>query len=127
MLYVLDTTTIIDLAKGFAPTVAWIKQRSDAGDDLCTCPITIAEFYAGLPAHEYPAWDAFFSAMLFLPISYDAARQAGRWRARFRAQGVQLTTSDTLVAAIAAEAGATVVTSNIRHYPMPVDVVDPRA
>ena len=127
MLYLLDTTALIDLSKGFERTTRWLKQRSDAGDDLGVCPITVAEFYAGLPAHEYSTWDAFFSSLVFVPISYDAALQAGKWRASFKAQGIQLSTSDTLVAAVAAEAGATVVTSNLRHYPMQVGIVDPRS
>ena len=126
MLYLLDTTALIDLSKGVVPTTSWIKQRSDAGDDLSACPITIAEFYTGLSEREYPDWDEFFSTLIFLPISYEAAIQAGKWRARFRAQGIQLSTSDTLVAAVAAEVGVTVVTSNVRHYPMQVAVIDPR-
>jgi len=115
MLYLLDTTALIDLSKGFEATTIWIKQHSDAGDDFGVCPITIAEFYTGLTPLEYSAWDQFFTTLVFCPISYEASVRAGKWRSQFRGQGVHLSTTDTLVAAVADELGAAVVTSNLRH------------
>jgi predicted nucleic acid-binding protein len=125
-LHLLDTSAVIDLSKGFEPTSTWIQQQSEAGEELGICPITIAEFCAGLSPHQYEQWDEFFAALTFCPISFAASVQAGRWRSGFRARGIQLSTTDTLVAAVAADVGAIVVTSNIKHYPMPVRVVDPR-
>ena len=126
-LHLLDTSALIDLSKGFEPTTTWLKQQSDAGEELGTCPITITEFYSGLKAAESPRWDAFFASLTFCPISFDASIQAGKWRASFRAQGGQLSTTDTLIAAVAVEIGAVVVTSNTKHYPMPLRLIDPRA
>jgi predicted nucleic acid-binding protein len=108
------------------PTLSWLNRQSDAGDEFGICPITITEFYAGLSPEQYLPWDAFFAALTFCPISYDASIQAGQWRSSFRARGIQLSTTDTLVAAAAADAGAIVVTSNVKHYPMPVRLLDPR-
>ncbi len=126
-LYLVDTTALIDLSKGFEPTASWIRERPEAGDDLGICPITVAEFYAGLSPNQYPDWDEFFASLVFCPISYAASIQAGKWRSSFRVQGIQLSTTDTLIAAVASEAGAIVVTSNIKHYPMKVRLIDPRA
>jgi predicted nucleic acid-binding protein len=125
-LLLMDTTAIIDVSKRFGPTTDWLMRRSDDGDDLGVCPITVAEFYAGLGLAEHAAWDRFFAAMTFCPISLAASMQAGAWRAAFRIRGVQLTITDTLVAAVAAERDAIVVTSNMKHYPMGVRLVDPR-
>ena len=126
-LYLLDTTALIDLSKSFEPTTSFIKQLSAAGEDLGVSPITIAEFYAGLIPRHYPDWDEFFASLTFCPISYEASMQAGKWRSSFRAQGVQLSTTDTLVAAVAAEVGAVILTSNVKHYPMQVRLLDPRS
>jgi predicted nucleic acid-binding protein len=126
-LQLLDTSALIDLSKGFEPTTSWLKQQSTAGEELGICPITITEFYSGLRAAEYPQWDAFFASLTFCPISLEASIQAGKWRSSFRAQGVQLSTTDTLIAAVAIEIGAVVITSNTKHYPMQVSLTDPRA
>jgi len=126
-LYLLDTTALIDLSKGFEPTTSFIKQLSAAGDDLGVNPITIAEFYAGLTPRQYADWDELFASLTFCAISFDASIQAGKWRASFRARGIQLSTTDTLVAAVAAELGAIVLTSNVRHYPMQIRLLDPRS
>ena len=125
-LLILDTTALIDLSKGFEPSASWIQKQSDEGEELGICPITIAEFYAGLKQPQWSDWDAFFRTLTFCPISYAASVQAGQWRATFRARGVQLSTTDTLVAAVADDLGGIVVSSNIKHYPMPVRLTDPR-
>jgi predicted nucleic acid-binding protein len=126
-LHLLDTTALIDLSKGFEPTTSWIRGQSDSGEEFGVCPITIAEFYAGLTANQWPEWDELFAVLTFCPISYDASVQAGKWRSQFKSRGIQLSTTDTLVAAVAADIGAIVVASNVKHYPMPVRLVDPRS
>ena len=124
--YLLDTTAIVDFSKGFQPTTSRIRHLLAAGEDLRVCPITVTEFYAGLAPAFRPDWDEFFAALTFWPISYGASVQAGTWRYAFARQGVQLTTADTLVAAVAQEASAVVLTSNARDYPMGIALVDPR-
>ncbi len=126
-LYLLDTTALIDLSKSVEPTTGFIRQLSAAGEDLGVNPISIAEFYAGLTPGEHPDWDEFFASLTFYPISYEASIQAGKWRASFRTRGIQLSTTDTLIAAVASEVGAIVLTSNVKHFPMQVRVLDPRA
>ena len=126
-LFLADTTALIDLSKSFEPTSSFIKQLSAAGEDLGVSPITIAEFYAGLTPRQYADWDEFFASLTFCPISFEASIQAGKWRSSYRAQGIQLSTADTLIAAVAAALGAVVLTSNVKHYPMQVRLLDPRA
>jgi len=79
-LYLVDTTALIDLSKGFEPTTTWLQRRPEAGDDLGICPITIAEFYAGLSPVQYPDWDDFFASLIFCPITFEDSIQAGTWR-----------------------------------------------
>lgn len=125
-LHLLDTTALIDLSKGFEPTTTWIREQSDAGEEFGICPITIAEFFMGLKADQHAEWEELFASLTFCPIGYEASIQAGKWRSDFRSRGVHLSTSDTLVAAVAADLGAIVVTSNIKHFPTAVRLIDPR-
>ena len=90
----------------------------DAGDELGVCPINIAEFYSGLDTNHYARWDAFFHDLKLWPISGRAARQAGSWRFHFKQQGITLATADVLIAAVAQEQRAIIVTDNTKDYPM---------
>lgn len=91
----------------------------DTGDEVGVCPIDVAEFYFGLPSDTHPVWDEFFSALTYWTISRQAAMQAGRYRYEFARKGQSLTTTDALVAAVAQEHHAVVVTDNVKAYPMP--------
>ena len=68
-------------------------------------PINGAEFYDGLGQAELAVWDQFFAALRYWPISRAAAHQAGQWRYQFARAGRPLSTSDTLIAAVASEQG----------------------
>jgi predicted nucleic acid-binding protein len=63
--------------------------------------------------------EALLSSMQVLPTSMRAARQAGIWRYDFARQGQQLASTDCLIAAIAHEQRAILITGNLREYPMP--------
>ena len=117
--YLLDTTALIDFSKGQEPARSRILGWIQGGDDLAICDVVAAEFYSGVPVTERSRWDAFLGALQYWPITWVAARQAGLWRYDFARRGIALSTADTLVAAIAREQHAVLVTDNPRHYPMP--------
>jgi predicted nucleic acid-binding protein len=87
------------------------------------CPINVAEFYAGIDAQHRPVRDLFFASLHYWSISQRAAIQAGQWRYQFARQGVQLPTTDTLVAAVADEQQAIIITGNVKDYPMGVQLL----
>jgi predicted nucleic acid-binding protein len=117
--YLLDTTALVDFSKNWEPARTRILRMIQQGDDLGVCPINVAEFYAGLEPGERELWDEFFEALAYWSISREAARRAGVWRYEYARRGQTLTTADTLIAAVAVEQGAIVLTNNVRHYPMP--------
>ena len=117
--YLLDTSALIDFAKGYEPAHATLVQLVEAGDELGVCPVNLAEFYAGLEPSQYPLWDEFFAALGYWPISPGSARQAGVWRYSYARQGTPLSTADTLIAAVALEQAAVLITGNVKDYPMP--------
>ncbi|MHB8578104.1 MAG: PIN domain-containing protein [Dehalococcoidia bacterium] len=61
----------------------------------------------------------------FLQTTPEAAELAGDWRYRHRQQGIQISTTDALIAATAFVHRAHVVTANPRDYPMPEITVVP--
>jgi tRNA(fMet)-specific endonuclease VapC len=116
--YLLDTDALISFSKGKEPALSFIKKAIAAGDELGVSPVTVAEFYAGLPAETDATWDEFFDAVEYWTVSREAAKQAGAWRYQFARKGRRLSTTDLLTAAVAAERDAILVTSNVKDFPM---------
>jgi predicted nucleic acid-binding protein len=118
-LYLLDSDAVIDYLNRFPPTLLLLRSLNDGGETLCTCDVVLAEVYAGLqPAGEKPASE-FLPTLRFLTSSAVAAEQAGRWRYAFNRQGRPLPLTDALIAATALTHRATIVTGNVRDFPMP--------
>jgi predicted nucleic acid-binding protein len=117
--FLLDTDILIDFSKGREPAFSFVHRAIAHRDDLGVTPINVAEFYAGLRPEDIPTWDAFFEPLEFWPLSREAAKQAGRWRYDFARRGQSLPTTDTLVAAVALQHRAVIVTNNVADYPMP--------
>lgn len=116
--YLLDTTVLIDHLRGQPKTVELMTTLARLGHDLGVCCINIAELYSGLDGEEQGQADKLINSLIYYEISRDVAKLAGGYRFRFARKGIALTTSDTLVAAAAVSNGATLVTANVKDYPM---------
>ena len=117
--YLLDADMLIDFSKGWQPTTARLLGLVDAGDVLAVCDITLAEFYAGEAPGTKPKIDEFIRQLAFWTASPDAAILAGDTRRQYKLQGKSISTTDAIIAAIALEHGATVLTGNMAHFPQP--------
>ena len=89
-----------------------------AGDRLGVCAINVSEFFAGLPVPDRPVWNEFFASLTYWDITEQSARIAGLYRYELSRAGTTLTTTDAPVAAVALQEHATLLTSNIKHYPI---------
>ena len=96
-----------------------------AGDATLISTVSMAEILAGAKPDEREATERLLSVLEKIPVSESIARYAGDFlRAYQRNHGLEL--GDALVAATALDAGATLFTRNVRHYPMPqIEVVPP--
>jgi len=110
--YLLDTTLIADHANGFAPAVALLGRLYAEGGDLFTCDVVTCEALSGGTDEHLRAVRRLLEPLEYVATSPEAARWAGNSRlARHRAGG-KLGLGDSLIAGIAAELGAAVVTRN---------------
>ena len=116
--YLLDTTTLIDFSKGQEPVRSRLLAMLEAGHTLALCAVNLTEFYAGVPPEQRVQWDEFFSGLPYWDITREAATHAGGIRYEFARRGITLSTQDTLIAAVALERGAVIVTDNVKDYPM---------
>jgi len=116
--YVLDTTVLIDVLAGKARAVSLVKELSLEREKLCTCCICVAELYSGLSAPATRVADQLINSLAYLNVTADEARLAGSMRYQYARRGVALSTTDTIVAAVAIANDATLVTANVRDFPM---------
>jgi predicted nucleic acid-binding protein len=116
--YLLDTSVLIDFSKGWEPARSRIAELIAGGDEIGVSAINVAEFFAGLPTDKRADWDAFFGALDYWEISRGAATRAGIYRYAFARAGQTITTADALIAAVAWERAAVLITRNAKDFPM---------
>jgi predicted nucleic acid-binding protein len=117
--HLVDTDALIDYSKGREPTVTRIRELLDQGDELGLCAINVAEFLTGIAPADREYWHTVLATMTYWPISFAAGARAGAWRKDLALQGRTMPLADALIAAVAVEQGATLVTRNAKDYRMP--------
>jgi predicted nucleic acid-binding protein len=123
--YLLDTDAVIDHLLGMPTTRALVQWLHSDGHTLCVRDVVIAEVHAGLLPRHREAAQTLLAACTFLPADAVMAQQAGNWRYAWARQGVQISTTDALVAATAHAHGAIIITGNVKDYPMPELTIHP--
>jgi predicted nucleic acid-binding protein len=117
--FLLDTDAIVDYINQRPEVMSLLRRLTSQGETLCVCTVVLTEIYSGIGERPEPRASELLAISEYLPASEAIARQAGAWRYAYARRGFQLSTTDTLVAATAAAYGATVITANVRDYPMP--------
>ncbi len=120
----LDTSVVIDHLRGRPDAAAYLATLADRP---FTSVVVVAELYAGVrDGSERVQLDRFLSGLDVLPLTLRTAVQGGLFRRQYgRSHNVGL--DDALIAATVAEANATLVTLNRKHFPMLADVHVPYA
>jgi predicted nucleic acid-binding protein len=110
-----DTDVLIDVLRGHAEAVAWIRPLTRR---IALSAITVAELYAGVKGRaEKQLLEDLVGLFSVLPVTTDIAKQGGVYRQQFRpSHGTGL--ADALIAATAVAHGARLVTLNTKHFPM---------
>jgi hypothetical protein len=117
--FLLDTNIIVDLLRRKPDTRLLIERLLDQGQPLAACPITITEVYAGMRPHEKKATRELMRSLVFLPVTSEIAEHAGHLKARYARRGKALSVQDATIAAVSIAYGCTLVTENLKDFPMP--------
>jgi predicted nucleic acid-binding protein len=118
--YLLDTNVVIEWLKGQPRSINLVRTLNDSGALLGINAVTIAELYSGLKETEIArAEQTIFDALDYWVIEFYVARLAGELRYSYSRRGVTLPATDALIAAHAISRDATLVTDNLRDFPMP--------
>jgi predicted nucleic acid-binding protein len=117
--FLLDTNIIVDALRKRHDRHLLVDQFLDQGQPLASCPITITEIYAGMRPHEEKPTRAFMRSLLFFGITEEIAEAAGLLKAQYAKRGRAISFQDASIAAICIAYGCTLVTENVRDFPMP--------
>ncbi|MFW6118630.1 MAG: type II toxin-antitoxin system VapC family toxin [Chloroflexota bacterium] len=117
--YLLDTTVIIDCLRGRKATVDFLTKMASEGSIVGCCAVNIAEVYAGMRENERQGTKKFLDSLEYFEVTRNMAEQAGEYKRQYSEKGITLALSDVIIAAIAISNSLTLVTDNLKHYPMP--------
>ena len=117
-IFLLDTSVIIDVLNNKRGRPAFLLELVQAGHVLACCPINITEVYAGMRPKEEAATEELFASLQHFPIAPPAARLAGELKRGFAKKGITLNLGDVIIAAVAMHHQLTLLTDNVRGFPM---------
>jgi predicted nucleic acid-binding protein len=118
MRLVCDTSVLVDFLRGDPRAVALLEDRASVGDELWGIVVTRVELLAGMRSAERTATRALLDALRWLDLDVELADRAGELARRYRRshRGVEL--PDYVIGAGTELLGATLLTQNVRHFPM---------
>ena len=112
MRYLLDSTLLIDHANRDAPAAELLERLYSEAHELYTCDVVTCETLSQGDADHLRHLRVLLNALEYVATSPDAARWAANSRRSRHLAGGKLGLGDSLIAGVAAELGATVVTRN---------------
>jgi predicted nucleic acid-binding protein len=116
--FLLDTSVIIDTINDKRGRGLLLKGLVHEGHVLACCPINVTEVYAGLRAHEETRTLNLLQSLEYYPITWPAALLAGELKRDYGRKGITLAIADATIAAVALHNELTLITDNLKHYPM---------
>lgn len=115
MRFLLDTTLLIDHAQGRAGAAEVLDRLFSEPNDLMVCDVVVVEALSKGPDAEMVVIGSLIRAVEYVATHPEAARWAGESRRRRRATGPR-SLADAIIAGVAQDLGATVVTRNTRDF-----------
>ena len=112
MRYLLDSTLLIDHANRDPGASEMLERLHSGPHELYTCDVVTCEVLSQGDASHLRHLGVLLDALEYVSTSPDAARWAAESRLRRHRKGGKLGLGDALIAAVAADVGATVVTRN---------------
>ena len=116
--YLLDTSVIIDALNGKRGRRELLLGLVKQGHLLACCAINVTEVYAGLRPTEESATEEFLRSLEYYHLTWSVARLAGLLKRDYRRKGATLTVADVTIAAVALVNELTLMTDNVKDFPM---------
>lgn len=118
MTFLLDTSIIVDHLRNDPRAVSLIAGLLENEDRVWAATPTRTEILAGIRPKEAKPMAMLFDVLSWIEIDVLIADAAGELARRYRRSHSGIDTVDYLIAAAAQSIGASLVTLNVRHFPM---------
>lgn len=118
MTVLVDTPIIVDHLRNDPRAVALMADLFAREDRVWAATPTRTEIIAGLRPPELQPMGRLFAVMSWIDVDTVIADAAGELARRYHASHSGIDTVDYLIAAAAESIGASLVTLNVRHFPM---------
>ena len=116
--HLLDANALIDYFRRKSSTFNLLETIEAQGHRLAICAVGLAELYSGFSLQQRIAAEPVVGRWFYYETTPAIAKEAGRYRYEFARIGTTLSATDSLIAAVAIANGATLITNNLRHFPM---------
>jgi predicted nucleic acid-binding protein len=116
--YFLDTSVIIDALNDKRGRRELLLGLVRQGHLLACCPINVTEIYAGMRPKEETATEEFLRSLEYYPLTWPVARLAGLLKRDYGRKGTTVTIADATIAAVALVHELTLMTDNVKDFPM---------
>lgn len=118
MAYLVDTNLIIEHSKDVAAAVELLRRLKEKDDLFCSV-ISLTEFRVGLERKIRWQMKKVKESYFPLNVTPEIAELAGAYLRKYTPRILRFDISDAIVAATAIVHGLSLVTKNIKHFPMP--------
>lgn len=114
MIALVDACVAVDYLRGHEEAGAVLEQA----EQLLASEVTRFELLAGVQPGETERIEEFFEGLYWLSVDEEIARTAGALARQFRPSHSGIDDADYLVGATALAWGVSLLTTNVRHFPM---------
>ena len=118
MTVLVDTPVIVDHLRNDPRAVTLMNDLFAREERVWAATPTRTEILAGVRPHELQPMRRLFSIISWIDIDRDIADAAGELARQYHLSHGGIDTVDYLIAAAAQSIGASLVTLNVRHFPM---------
>jgi len=119
---VFDTSILIDVLRGDAAALGYVRGVSDV--PICS-EVTRIEVARGLRSGERTSAEQLFRTLRWIPLDEPLARRAGELGRRWDRHRPGISLADLVIAATTEQVDADLATGNVRHFPMFEDLRAP--
>jgi predicted nucleic acid-binding protein len=119
---VFDTSILIDVLRGDAAALGYVRRVTDV--PICS-EVTRIEVARGLRSGERASAEQLFRTLQWVPLDEPIARRAGELGRRWDRHRPGISLADLVIAATAEQVDAELATANVRHFPMFEDLQAP--
>jgi predicted nucleic acid-binding protein len=118
-MFLLDTSVLIDVLRERNERRALLAQLVRDGHTLATTALNVAEVHAGLRPQEEAKTAVFLRDLECIDVTKSSAQLSGSLKREWARKGRTVALVDAVVAAIAIDRNCTLLTDNVKDFPMP--------